>query len=305
MKKYLIFATLVAMVFVGCKKNTTAPPKKPADNRVATQFSGKILKDDVKTTTRVTTDGNWEGTENVGIYMLPTGSRKSGTAVASNHKFLASKDGDLTPIGQNMYFPAGKTKVDFIAYHPYSTALNKERHVLEVDFSDQSNFSRLEILWAVVPEQNHEKPSVLLIFKRLQSSIKIELVSNTKYISNALVKRAKIKVTNVPTLAKFDIMKGTIEDPSEPLDLLLSSSRLVYLPPHTKEGFKDRKIIVELPYGGKTLRFTTPITFDMVAGKTHLVTLGLGDTTGELAVSSTIEPWWQGKRQDELPQRLK
>ncbi|CDN32236.1 hypothetical protein BN938_2163 [Mucinivorans hirudinis] len=308
MKKYLIFATLVAMVFVGCKKNTTAPPKKPADNRVEAQFSGKIIKDDVKTTTRVTSDGRWHGSELIGVYMLSTESREIGAVLVHNSKTAITRGTNrLRYLDSPIFFPANNTEVDFIAYYPYSTALSdKKRSAIPADFSNQGNLENLEFLWAFVPKQSSKSPRIHFPFRRLQSSINIELVSNSKHITAELIKKAKIKITQVPVYAVFDIMKGAIEHPAEATDLLVNKNNPVtYLPPHTNEKFKDRKIIVEIPYEDKTLRFTAPITFDVVAGKTHLVTLGLGDLN-EVSVSSTIEPWWRGEWQNDiLPVRLK
>ena len=303
MKKYLIFATIVAMVFVGCKKNTTAPPKKPADNRVAAQLSGKILKDDVKTTTRVTYDGQWEGAEKIGIFMLPSGSKEIATSFTNNSKFSCSKTGAMTPEGEKIYFPSNDTEVDFIAYHPHNTEFNSKNvgflPTTPVNFSEQKDLTALEFLWSFVPKQSAKSPAIQFPFRRLQSSMQIVLVSNARYISDEVLKGTKITIEAFPVMATFDVMNGALINPKGPIDLQLERN-LVYLPPHTNENFSNRKIVVEMPYKGKTLSYIAPITFEMVAGKTHKVTIKLGDESGELAVSSTIEPWWAGKRQDDI-----
>ena len=290
MKKYLIFATIVAMVFVGCKKNTTAPPKKPADNRVAAQFSGKIIKDDGKTTTRVT-NNSWDKGDAVGVYVFKEGSRANSGLLCSNYKFSAvSQSGKLEEVTGLIYFPTGGEKVDFIAYHPYHS--NPNMGTQWITFGEKIPLKEMECLWTSANGQSEASPLIDFEFKRLQSSFKIELRETSEHSYSA---GTDITITGLPYKAIFDVVKGTLVASTEKSNIgsfeKLSFNQLYCVPPHESKTYTQRRISVSTKKGEV---LTAPVEFDFESGKTHVITIFLGKDGYKLSVESTVVPFEDG-----------
>ncbi|CDN32230.1 hypothetical protein BN938_2157 [Mucinivorans hirudinis] len=276
------------MVFVGCKKNTTAPPKKPADNRVAAKFSGNILKNEVKTTTRVT--GNtWDQGDEVGMFAFKEGSRANSGLLCSNYKFNAKKNGELEEVTGLMYFPSGGEKVDFIAYHPYHSNLNLGTPSQWITFKPEHPLNKMECLWASANGQSEASPKVNFEFKRLQSSVTFILKATSEHEYTV---DSDITLTDMPYKAFFDVVKGTLVASTETSGISdlkgLKYNRLYYLPPHEAKKHTTRSIVVTTR---EKKALSVPIKFDFESGKTHIITVFLGKDGYKLSLESTVVPF--------------
>ena len=310
MKKYLIFATLVAMVFVGCKKNTTAPPKKPTEKPVAAKFSGNISKGDVTTTTitRVGLISNkWDnrGTDEVGVSMFAEGSeRTADKLLADNIPYKVSGDGHFSPKSEDViYFPP-KNKVGFIAYHPYNPKVTATNHTVDILFSNQTlgNLHKMECLWATVTGQSNMESAVNFNFKRAQGLIHITIdAGSTGYPT---LTDWEVTLEKVPTLGTFNVKTGILSLPSDPkpasvkLDIyrvtglgsrVASYAWYAQLPPHQNTQFGDRRIRVTTP--DKKHTYIVPLKENVEAGKRRSIKIALQKFGGSKIVSSSITGW--------------
>ncbi|CDN32235.1 hypothetical protein BN938_2162 [Mucinivorans hirudinis] len=311
MKKYLIFATIVAMVFVGCKKNTTAPPKKPTEKPVAAKFSGNIskgsiLEGNVTTTisTRVSERGEWEAKDKIGVFMFANEQERNETNVLTKnakYEFLSTQslttdEGTVNGaiFGANLentiYFPA-KKKVDFIAYFPYIEDMSPTVRLITADFSEpeKKNAAAEGFYWAEAIGQSEESPNVKFTFKRVQSLVNINLSSVTESIKAADLEGATFKLIGVPTIGVFDIIEGKIKIPEnkhQPRSVTYTGYS-IHLPPHTNERYGNRWIEVTL----KNQRvYTVPLKINIVSGRSHWIAIKIQDDVNA-TIESSIEKW--------------
>ncbi|CDN32232.1 hypothetical protein BN938_2159 [Mucinivorans hirudinis] len=317
MKKYLIFATLVAMVFVGCKKNTTAPPKKPTEKPVAAKFSGNILKGsilegDVTATvsTRVDLEGGWSGrgADEVGVSMFAEGSERTAENVlADNIPYKVNGNGRFSPKSADIYFPT-KNKVDFIAYHPYNPKVTATNHTVDVLFSSQTlaNLSKMECIWATVTGQSNMESAVNFNFKRAQGLIHITIAAGSS--GYPALSRWEVTLDKVPTLGTFNVKTGIVSLPSDPKPAsvkleefaiyteggsrggrLASFAWYAQLPPHQNTQFGDRLIRVTSP--DKKHTYIVPLKQNVEAGKRHRIKIELQKFGEAKMTSSSITDW--------------
>ncbi|CDN32226.1 hypothetical protein BN938_2153 [Mucinivorans hirudinis] len=272
------------MVFVGCKKNTTAPPKDPTKKPVAAKFGGKILTNDVKATTRVTEDNKWEAGDFIGIYMVKEGSRLTKDVKLANYKFQSNDKGAFEEITGAIYFPSGGEKVDFVAYHPFNSSLSQTQHTQFVEFGPQYSLKDMECLWASATGRSEESPEVNFEFKRLQSSARIIIVHGREVDKPS---SATITLTSMPVKAVLDAVDGTLEVRDDVADLVIKDNQLYYFPPHKAENFKLRSMIIEV--GAK--KVVAPLEIDFESGKTHKISVFLSEDGHKADVIATLEPF--------------
>lgn len=162
-------------------------------------------------TTRVNQDGDkWLQGDKVGIYMLENGTTVIANA-AENVLHSAKSAGKTTTFecASPMYYPEDETAVEFIAYHPYSTAVTDMCY--PVDLHNQSaGSSEYDLMYARnngEDEAGHTKAStsaIELTFEHMLSKI----VLNVTAADGGTVTGATIKGMN--TAGVFDLCSGTI-----------------------------------------------------------------------------------------------
>ncbi|CDN32228.1 hypothetical protein BN938_2155 [Mucinivorans hirudinis] len=314
MKKYLIFATLVAMVFVGCKKNTTAPPKKPTEKPVAAKFSGNILKSDVTTiTTKTVTGPGWrlDGYGKVGVSMFPEVSeRNADNVLADNIPYSISSDGDFKEIENAIYFPKTK-KVDFVAYYPFSDKVSAANPVLEVDFSDQSTpilLGNTECFWADITGQTSTNSTLNFNFKRAQGLFVVRVDEGSS--GHERYTKWIFSLENMPTRGLFDVKAGKISIPEKlrsasikvrsytfnigryPNTTIGDYYTIANIPPHQNAQFGSRFIRLTSPDGETT--YDIPFKEDVEAGKQYDIKIELQESKRFLMTTS-ITDWIQAE----------
>lgn len=141
--KFLSVLAVTAILFASCSNddyNTT----EVNDGQV--KFSSGVNSTNLKVGGA---DGDqWEGNESIGIYMVETG----GTTVAesaTNILYTTTSIGQTATFSSSMpiYYPVDATqKVDFIAYHPYSSSV--ANYVYPVDVTTQTNQSAIDLMRA-------------------------------------------------------------------------------------------------------------------------------------------------------------
>lgn len=138
---FLSVLAVTALLFSSCSSDDNDTPEI---NDRQVKFSSGVSKTKVGGV-----DGDqWEGNEQIGIYMVENG----GTTVAEgaeNRKYTTTSTGatatftSTTPI----YYPVDVTqKVDFIAYHPYSGSISS--YIYPVNTTTQSSQSNIDLMRA-------------------------------------------------------------------------------------------------------------------------------------------------------------
>lgn len=233
-------------------------------NKVPVLFSGEFLS------TRVS-GNSWDNKDPIGIYMKKTGETLSFTSIvdnAENKKHIYSEaDLRLAPANakDTIYYPP-KDKVDFIAYHPYRSAISN--YLLPVDVSQQSIPSEIDLLYShSLTNVGLSTEKQKLVFEHQLSKLKL-VIQRENGISAEQLAGAKITVENVPVKASFSLVDGTltVDDSSTSTvnfktDANMENAEAILLPGSclnkvialtTRAGVRRTYIIQEQNWEGKT-----------------------------------------------------
>ncbi|MCC8154421.1 MAG: fimbrillin family protein [Tannerellaceae bacterium] len=139
--KFLSVVTISTFLFIACNKDDN---QTPALNNGMVKFSSGIE------TTKVggINGDQWEGTEEIGIYMVTRGTSDI-TESADNVLYTTKSQGTSAEFESEdpIFYPVDETtKVDFIAYHSHTTTVSD--YVYPVDLSNQSNQSKIDLMVA-------------------------------------------------------------------------------------------------------------------------------------------------------------
>jgi hypothetical protein len=140
MKKVLIYFCVFGLV--SCSKEELLPAGSPAgDDPLAVTFAGGSSRGEWIGSPQASaraTDTSWKQDDRIGIYMLPSGNYNLTSAVWKNKEYTVTASGTLSPNGtaNTLYYPVNGDNVRFVAYYPYSGAVNNNK--VNFDFTDQS-----------------------------------------------------------------------------------------------------------------------------------------------------------------------
>lgn len=190
------FSALVATILSGCSSDDKDLP----DTKQAVSFSTTISSN-----TRAANDA-WTTGDKVGVYMIPEGGTLA-TALASNKKYTASATGELTydAEDQAIYFPSDGSKVNFMAYYPYTATISNNQ--IAVDVTNQTSQEAIDLLYATTTTGfNNASGKVDLNFTHQLARI----VLNITKASNVTLTNFAVKLVGTETKAAFDLATGTL-----------------------------------------------------------------------------------------------
>ena len=296
---YISILVATAMLFVSCGSD---------DGNSAEVNDGRVLFSSGGNTTKVGgTDGDqWEGNENIGIYMVGNTDQaiKEG---AKNIQYTTASGGasvSFTPANnmETIYYPVDAAqKVDFIAYHPYNTSVSN--YIYPVDVSNQSNQSALDLMRAVANNSGAG-------YDKTQGSNNIKLVFDhrlTKVIFNvepgeglvqADLNNMTVTIKELPTKADYVIdtdnltpdvtsIKGIMTKPTT----AGSFYEAIVIP----TSFAADEVTVEFALNNapknEVFVYKVPAT-NFLAGEKHTFNVKVQRTKVE--VTGTIDPWETG-----------
>ena len=149
----------------------------------------------------------WSGGQNIGVYMLKSGTREV-IGDYANLKFLADNRGStgyLVPADNvPAYYPTDGTEVDFRVYYPYNENVQTRTlglHQTEVVINNTTKPDALLYSDNCRGKNGSDRPTVQI--KSMLSLIKMELHSDMKDAASVTA-----TIRNTATRAIFDIMEG-------------------------------------------------------------------------------------------------
>lgn len=176
--KHIFWVTLAGAAFLtGCSKEDGLPGgNEPA---------AVTLNASVEALFRTTAGGDqWVQNDEVGVYILTADGGWPGgfLAGAENKKYTVSdaSKGTLSPTdGQDIYYPQ-TGKLDIVAYSPYGTPETSPTwpdldYTIKIDFTDQSDPTAIDLLWAKAEDAGKSKTPVDLQFNHLFSKITLNI----------------------------------------------------------------------------------------------------------------------------------
>lgn len=168
----------------------------------------------------------WNSSQKVGVFMVEAGTTNI-IKNYSNREYLAdnrSYNGYLVPANNEvMYLPEDGTKVDIIAYYPYKenealTRAEGDIYHYTLDISDQSKTKADAFLYSQnAKELNKDNQKATVQLKPILSKMKMNFAPSTDMKEEDL-KKVSAKLTNMSTIASFDLLNGAISFPSQSED---------------------------------------------------------------------------------------
>lgn len=199
-----------SFVLYSCSTDEDISPGVTPDSKEVRFFSS------INETPRVGTrmmNSAWDSGDNIGIYMKENGKELSNTTIVSqadNIEYMTRRgDGVFTAADetQTIFFPEDGNKVDFIAYYPYQANVSNFKY--PIDVSNQSSQSAIDLLYSNNSVGlSIESQQANLNFNHMLSKINFNFTAGEGV---ADLSELKVTIKSMPTLATFDLAKGTMD----------------------------------------------------------------------------------------------
>ena len=129
-----------------------------------------------------------------------------------NKQYFASAGATatFTPAnGTPMYYPIDGSDVQFSAYYPYSQNITVDfnNYVIYVDLSDQSDLSKIDLLWAESTSYNKLSGAAVLNFSHVMTKLVFN-ISNGTGITEPVSNGIDLAITNVDATACLRLYDG-------------------------------------------------------------------------------------------------
>lgn len=290
--KFLSTITFSVLLLASCHKSD--------DNNIDTsdntvKFSSGIYQ----TKNRLVGGESWEGTEQIGIYMLKNGQSET-TEDPKNAHYKADKAGIATsfsPVSKEntLYYPGDQNqKVDFIAYYPFTDIKD---YIYPVKTVDQSAQSSIDLIRAFANNDSvgYDKTSkmVNLEFHHKLTNIVLN-IKNGDGIELEDLKNLEITFKGLDTEATYHITKNTLTLGQKVADIKAYSSskgknyELIVIP----QTGSDTALIEFKLNNKRNDIFTYSISKkEFLEGKKY--TYNATIKRNEVVIQGTIKPWDQ------------
>lgn len=155
----------------------------------------------------------WDKNDKIGVYMKAHDDRAwDGTTVVNNGANISyttiNGDGNFTATGIPLTYPSNSNATyDFIAYYPFTTAVNNG--IYKVDVSRQNSPSSIDLLYAdnLKDISSSSKVNALTFSHKLAS-----LTLNITSIDNKDISGIKVYIESVPATADFNFKDATFSN---------------------------------------------------------------------------------------------
>jgi hypothetical protein len=219
MKKVFLFAsvTLAAtMMISSCNKKDSSAPL-PDDDPVAVQFSSNI--GGITPIPRPAAAGTtWASNDAIGVFMVNHGTSTM-RGDATNKRYITSAgNGTFAPdaAANTVYYPTNGDKVDFIAYHPYTSSIVSLGNY-SVNVATQTTPADIDLLYAKATNSGsgYDKTNtsaVALAFshKLCKLTLNTSVAPEATQITAADLNTMTVTIVGMNTQAPFNLATGTL-----------------------------------------------------------------------------------------------
>lgn len=198
--KHCLTATLLLFIAQSCSNDTPEFKNQDTNKNKEITFSSIIENNNFGGVNTRAMNAAWEANDKIGVYMYQSNNTlTSGTIIdnINNFSFITLAGNSQFTSNENidLFFPKDKTEVDFIAYYPFSQAINDFKYSINIE--DQSNLSEIDFMYSDNLKNNKISDNKQLIFKHKLT--KLDFVINTNTAKNV-----DIALKDVYTKASFD-----------------------------------------------------------------------------------------------------
>lgn len=235
-------------------------------------------------------DTSWEANDVIGVFMLANSDKN---VLDTNIPYVTSK-GDGYFVSQNspIYYPDGP--VDFIAYYPYSGAINDHTNYL-IDLSNQTKQNAIDLMTAVnLTGRQLTSPQGNLQFKHLLA----KLVLNLNSTSGSSLKGIKASISGLKVKGTANLSNGSITPSGEVTTFSLfineeATQAEAILLPQDLSG----KLKIKLELNGQSKEIETEISGSIEKGYKYIYNVNVNYQGGEI----TTDPQAKYTRWTETP----
>lgn len=267
--KSLLGIILSLSILQSCQNDETNIIQNEVNNKGIT-FSSII--DDAQNSRAY--DTSWEANDVIGVFMLANSDKN---VLDTNIPYVTSK-GDGYFVSQNspIYYPDGA--VDFIAYYPYSKAIDHTNY--PIDLSNQTAQSAIDLMTAVnLTGRQLTSPQGNLQFKHLLA----KLVLNLQSTSGSSLKGIKASISGLQVKGTANLSDGTITPSGEATTFSLfineeATQAEAILLPQALSG----KLKIKLELNGQSKEIETEIAGSIEKGYKYIYNVNVNYQGGEI-----------------------
>lgn len=202
------FAAIIFISFYSCINNIqpiAELPLPPTSGDIPIAISAQILQ--IKVQTRIT-NNVFDDNDAIGLYVLVQPETIGEARYIDNMRFVYSADGFVPD--NEIFFPKGEGKCDFISYYPYQEeGIEKNSNNIHIGVKANqnlaSNYSLSDFMIAENPGIVPNKKAVNLKYNHKLSQINIILQIHGEDNMNELKNNASISINNLSTNAVYNI----------------------------------------------------------------------------------------------------
>ncbi|MEG2574139.1 MAG: fimbrillin family protein, partial [Bacteroides sp.] len=246
----------------------------------------------------------FEGADEIGIYVLKQPATLVDSRHVDNMKFTLNREKEWVP-DSPIFYPAGNSLSDFIAYYPYKASNIKagESTLLCAVSSEQNistNYAKSDFLVAKHLSVSSQKEAVSLEFKHQLAEIHIVLLPGNDYESAEALLAANpiISIKGVNTTATYDLTNGSFSNLTNSKDITPGGQFVV------KDGKVQGKHAImipqdiagnhawlELSLGGKNYLYTFGENHSLLPATKETYTLTIKGTATQGNINTSISNW--------------
>ncbi len=156
---------------------------------------------------------SWEANDAIGIFMLQNGTTNL-TGDVANVEYVTNGDGTFTASNADatIYYPVNKSKVDFVAYYPYSTLSGTTNDpTFVVSNWNGVAHNKLDLLVAKSTAHNVTNPEVAFDFYHQFSKLELNLSADTETgLTDADLAGVKVRIAGINRPATFHFVDQTV-----------------------------------------------------------------------------------------------
>ena len=290
--KYLLYSALVAAMFTSCDDQDTGSNKQASEITFVSGLNTRLSQD----------GGQWVANDQIGIYMVNTGTTTA--TDYSNVPYKAESSAQTTAFkasDASIYYPTDQSAVDFIAYYPYAATITNWTY--PVSLANQSTGSAAhDLLYAKADNSGSgfTSGSVSFAFNHSLSKIILNLVDEDNKPLTPDTDGVRIKGMN--TTADFDLKTGTLGTAATVADIAPYASESAFhavLLPTTIASGHEVAIVVE----GNPYRWNMNSShsgLEMKAGSSYTFKVTVKTSAAEVEAvlvdysDNSITPWGDG-----------
>lgn len=219
----------------------------------------------------------WDAGDCIGVYMKTSGTTLSGSALTGSTANVsyttASGNGLFTATSSKLFFPHDGTKVDFVAYYPYSESV--AAGIYPVDIKDQTKEANIDLMYA----DNLQGVSVsgsaqTLAFKHQLARIEVSVKSTDNKDLTGLT----ATLNSVPTTASFNLADAQFTNISSTADVKMNVNgtgtsvvATAFVIPNASQPLA---VTLALP-NGKTQKATLSLGANLEKGQNYTYTINV------------------------------